>query len=99
MGVVLANFLGVGTEEYRAVHRAAVGLLATLALVSYALKIEIARGYVVLVCPGLLVVGLFGRHRLRCWLQGQRERGRGMQRSRVTRFVDVGGPWRSGRLT
>jgi len=57
-------------------------------VVSYALKIEIARGYVVLVCPGLLVVGLFGRHRLRCWLQGQRERGRGMQRTLVIGRAD-----------
>jgi len=82
------RFLGVGTEEYRAVFRAAVGLLATMALVSYAMKVEIARGYVVLVCPGLLVVGLFGRHRLRCWLQGQREQGRGMQRTLVIGRAD-----------
>jgi len=82
------RFLGVGTEEYRAILRAAVGLLATLALVSYALKIEIARGYVVLVCPGLLFVGLFGRHRLRCWLQGQRERGLNMQRTLVIGRAD-----------
>ena len=82
------RFLGVGTEEYRAVVRAAVGLLATIALVSYAMKIEIARGYVVLVCPGLLLVGLLGRHRLRCWLQGQREQGRGMQRTLVIGRAD-----------
>jgi exopolysaccharide biosynthesis polyprenyl glycosylphosphotransferase len=82
------RFLGVGTEEYRAVVRAAVGLLATIALVSYAMKVEIARGFVILVCPGLLVVGLFGRHRLRCWLQGQREQGRAMQRTLVIGRAD-----------
>lgn len=82
------RFLGVGTEEYRAVVRAAVGLLTTIALVSYAMKVEIARGYVVLVCPGLLVVGLLGRHRLRCWLQEQRKQGRGMQRTLVIGRAD-----------
>ncbi|MEP7036176.1 MAG: sugar transferase [Dermatophilaceae bacterium] len=82
------RFLGVGTEEYRAVVRAAVGLLATIALVSYAMKVDIARGYVVLVCPGLLVMGLFGRHRLRRWLQAQRSRGRGMQRTLVIGRAD-----------
>ncbi len=45
------RFLASSAEEYRRVINAAVGLIAGIAVVSYLMKTEFARGYVVLALP------------------------------------------------
>ncbi|ADP78255.1 sugar transferase [Pseudofrankia inefficax] len=66
------RFLEIGSEEFRRVLNAAVRLVAVVALVSYATKAEVARGYLAVLFPTALVLTLMGRvvvrerlHRLR----------------------------------
>ncbi len=60
-----SRFIGVGSDEFRRVLNAAVSLTAGVAIVSYALKLEFARGYVVVALPCATVFDLVARHRLR----------------------------------
>ena len=54
------RFLASSAEEYRRVINAAVGLIAGIAVVSYLMKTEFARGYVVLALPCCMVISLLG---------------------------------------
>ena len=85
------RFLGTGTEEYRSLTRAAVGLLAVIALISYAWQLELARGFVLLACPAVLTFDLLGRWLLRRWLKRQRMAGRCMQRTVVVGRAELPG--------
>ncbi|MGY1831493.1 sugar transferase [Geodermatophilus sp. SYSU D01180] len=71
--------LGTGTEEYRAVIRAGVGCLALVALLSYALVLELSRGLVLVALPGALLFSAVGRHALRRVVHRLRARGRCMR--------------------
>ena len=82
------RYMGVSTEEYRALVDAAVGLLALLSFIAFAGQLTIARGYVILVLPALLVLSLIGRKSLRRWLLVQRRQGRFMQRTVVLGRAD-----------
>jgi exopolysaccharide biosynthesis polyprenyl glycosylphosphotransferase len=92
--VVAANrayeprFTGVGTEEFRRVLHAGVALMAVVAFVSYATGAEIARGYVVIVIPLVIVLDLLARWLLRNRLYRQRRAGNCLHRTLV-----VGAPW------
>ena len=77
------RFLGTGTDEYRSLTQAAMGLLAVTALISYAWQLYVARGFVLPVCPAVLALDLLGRWLLRRWLNRQRALGRCMQRTIV----------------
>ena len=66
--VVLAGaydprFIGVGTDEFRRVLNAGVFLTAAVAIVSYAAKANLARGYVVIALPCLTLVRPAGQVR------------------------------------
>ncbi|WP_281283871.1 sugar transferase [Modestobacter altitudinis] len=69
------RFLWVGAEEFRRVFFAAMLMLATVGTISWAFKLEIARGFVVIALP--LSAGLTLLHRLaqRGLLHRARERG------------------------
>ncbi len=67
--------LGTGTEEYRAVLRAGVGCLALVALVSYALMLDVSRGMVLIALPGAVLLSATGRHVLRRQVHRLRARG------------------------
>lgn len=77
------RMLGHGSEEYRAVTKATFVLFASIAILSYALKLGIPRGYVVIALP----VGIFGlllNHWLwRQWLVHHRMRGEHCSRTIV----------------
>lgn len=75
-----ARFLFVGTEEYQRVIAAGVALIALLAVVSYAGKMDIARGYVVIALPGTILGVLVTRYAARKWVHRRRREGRFMQR-------------------
>ena len=54
---------------------AGVGLIAAVAIVSYATRADIARGYVVVALPCTIVFDLFARYALRKRLHRLRSRG------------------------
>ena len=75
-----SRFIGVGSDEFRRVLNAAVSLTAGVAIISYALKLEFARGYVVVALPSATIFDLVVRHRLRRRLHRLRSRGACMRR-------------------
>ena len=75
-----SRFFGVGSDEFRRVMNAAVGLAAGVAIASYAVKGDVARGYIVIALPSVAVLDLAARYRLRKRLHGQRSQGSCMQR-------------------
>ena len=83
-----SRYMGVSTEEYHALVNAAVGLLALVSFIAFAGQLSIARGYVILVLPALLVLSLIGRKSQRRWLLAQRRQGNYMQRTVVLGRAD-----------
>jgi exopolysaccharide biosynthesis polyprenyl glycosylphosphotransferase len=75
-----SRFIGAGSDEFRRVLNAAVGLAAGVAIASYALKLEFARGYVVVALPSAAAFDLVARYWLRKRLHRLRSRGSCMQR-------------------
>ena len=69
-----ARIVGLGSDEFRRVFNAAVGLTAAIAIFSYATKSEIARGYVLVALPCTLLLDLAARYALRKRLHRQRRR-------------------------
>src|SRR5450755_3239299 len=53
-----SRFLASSTEEYRRVLNAGLGLIAGISVVSYTLKAEFARGYVVTALPVCVAVSM-----------------------------------------
>jgi exopolysaccharide biosynthesis polyprenyl glycosylphosphotransferase len=68
--------LGTGVEEYHRVARATAALFGTIAVVSYLLKLEVARGYLAVALPVGLLSLLVTRWLWRKWLVKQRSKGR-----------------------
>ncbi len=88
-GAYDTRFIGVGSDEFRRVVNAGVCLTATVALVSYATKAEVARGYVVLALPSVTCLDVLVRYRLRKGLHRLRARGSCMHRVVVVGHADV----------
>jgi exopolysaccharide biosynthesis polyprenyl glycosylphosphotransferase len=70
------RFLWVGPEEFRRVFVAAVILLASVGTVSWAFRLELARGFVVLALPLATVLTLAQRYAQRKWVHWHRSAGR-----------------------
>ena len=79
------RFLFVGTDEYQRVLRGGVGLIAAVALVSYALDLDLARSYVLAALPTAMVSAVVLRFALRKRLHLARARG-----ERLRRVIVVG---------
>lgn len=73
------RFLWVGPEEFRRVFSASVALLAAVATVSWAFKLEVARGFIVLALPLATLLTLLQRYAQRSWLHRRRGDGRFQQ--------------------
>ncbi|WP_436892073.1 sugar transferase [Nocardiopsis dassonvillei] len=69
------RFLGVGTEEYRRVATAGLALAAGTAIVAYAVKFDLARGYVLVTLPIVLLATLALRYARRKALHRRRRAG------------------------
>ncbi|WP_327019693.1 sugar transferase [Arthrobacter sp. Soil782] len=82
-----AVVLGHGTEEYKRVLEASLWLFGLVAIVSYALQLDTARGYVGVALPAGLIFLLLSRVILRKFLHLERELGRSSQRVLI-----IGGP-------
>lgn len=67
--------LGVGSQEYRAVAGATVRLFGAVAIVAFLVKLDLARGYILMAFPLGLLVLLFSRWMWRQWLGVQRREG------------------------
>ena len=69
------RFIGFGTDEFRRILGAAVNLTAGVAVVSYAAKLDLARGYLAIALPSATVMDLTARYLLRKRLHRRRVRG------------------------
>ena len=69
------RFMGLGSEEFDRVLRASTFVLAVVATVSWAGKLQIARGFVVLALPLAAVLTLLTRYAWRRWLHARRAHG------------------------
>jgi exopolysaccharide biosynthesis polyprenyl glycosylphosphotransferase len=68
--------VGTGLDEYRRVVGASTALFGAIAIVSYLLKLEVARGYLAVALPLGLTTLLVGRWLWRKWLSKERLDGR-----------------------
>jgi exopolysaccharide biosynthesis polyprenyl glycosylphosphotransferase len=75
-----SRFIGVGSDEFRRILSAAVSLTASVAIVSYSLKLDVARGYVALAMPSTGLFDLTMRYWLRKHLHRLRSTGLCLQR-------------------
>ena len=67
--------LGVGNQEYRAIADGAIGLFGVVAIIAFLLKLDLARGYILISFPLGLVVLIFSRWMWRQWLGVKRRQG------------------------
>jgi exopolysaccharide biosynthesis polyprenyl glycosylphosphotransferase len=69
------RFIGTGSDEFRKVLNAGVGLTAAIALFSYAANIELSRAYVLIALPSTTMFDLVTRFTIRKRLHRQRASG------------------------
>jgi exopolysaccharide biosynthesis polyprenyl glycosylphosphotransferase len=74
-GAYDSRLLGHGPEEYKVVATASFRLFAVVTIVSYVLRLDIARGYVAIAMPTGMVGLLVARRLWRKWLTMHRARG------------------------
>lgn len=74
-GAYDSRIVGSGAEEFHRILRAGVSLTAGVAIFSYAAKLDLARGYVVLALPSLTALDMLARYGLRKRLHRQRRLG------------------------
>lgn len=73
------RFLWDGPEEFRRVFFATTMLLAAVGTVSWALGLEVARGFVIVTIPLACLLTLLQRYAQRKWLHRQRKLGGSLQ--------------------
>src|SRR4051794_20691310 len=73
------RFLWVGPEEFRRVFFAAGMLLATVGTLSWAFRLELARGFVIIALPLATLLTLGQRYIQRQWLHRARNHGKFLQ--------------------
>ena len=88
-GAYDTRFIGVGTDEFRRVVNTGVCLTAAVAILAYASKTDIARGYVVVALPCLTAFDLLARYWLRKRLHHLRTLGNCMRKVVVVGHPDV----------
>jgi exopolysaccharide biosynthesis polyprenyl glycosylphosphotransferase len=83
------RFLGTGPDEYRKVADAGLLIFTSIAVISYAVRGEIARGYVFVAVPLTILLTLLVRRQLRSWIYRLRARGHALQRVLVVGRADA----------
>ena len=78
-GAYDVRVVGTGSDEFRKVMNAGVGLTAAIAIGSYANNIELSRGYLLIALPGMTLLDLIVRYAMRKRLHRLRAGGRCMQ--------------------
>ena len=84
-----SRFIGVGSDEFRRVLNAGVGLTAAVAIAAYASDVGLARGYVVLALPTVTIFDLAARLALRKRLHKFRSLGSCMRKVVIVGHRDV----------
>lgn len=74
-GAYEVEILGRGATEYRLLMNATLRVFAGVALLAYAFKVEVARGYVLLALPAGLIALFVARQVWRRWLGAERRAG------------------------
>jgi exopolysaccharide biosynthesis polyprenyl glycosylphosphotransferase len=74
------RLIGVGSEEFRRVLQSGLVLTAAVAVIAYATKTDVARGYVVVALPLATMLNILGRYKLRKRLHSLRWEGKCMRR-------------------
>jgi exopolysaccharide biosynthesis polyprenyl glycosylphosphotransferase len=69
------RFVGTGSDEFRKVLNAGVGLTAAVALVSFAVDLKLSRSYVVIALPSVTLFDLVARYVIRKRLHRRRASG------------------------
>ncbi|MBO1267718.1 sugar transferase [Arthrobacter cavernae] len=82
-----SRILGAGPDEYKRVAAASLWLFGLVAIISYVLRVDTARGYVAIALPVGIVGLLLARWLLRQHLSVNRQRGDSM-----SRLMLLGGP-------
>jgi exopolysaccharide biosynthesis polyprenyl glycosylphosphotransferase len=77
-GAYDVRFIGIGSDEFRRVLNAGVSLTAAVAIFSYAINIEVSRGYVVIALPSVTLIDLVARYAARKRLVRRRMHGKCM---------------------
>jgi len=75
-----SRFIGVGSDEFRKIMTAGVSLTAAVAIFSYAINLDLSRGYIVIALPSVTLLDLIARYLLRKRLHKLRIRGACMRR-------------------
>ncbi len=88
-GAYAPRYLGTGNEEYRAIVRGMVVLLAVAAVLLYALQVDLSRAYALFALPSLVIVSLLLRWGLRTTLSHARQEGRALQPTVVVGRLDT----------
>jgi exopolysaccharide biosynthesis polyprenyl glycosylphosphotransferase len=81
--------VGVGSEEFRRVFNSAVRFLALAAVVFYAARLEVARGFVGGFVVTATVLTMLGRYGARRWLHRRRGHGHFMHRVVVVGSIEA----------
>ncbi len=82
-GAYDTRILGVGSEEFKRIVGATAVVFAAIAIVSYALKLDLSRGFVLIAFMVGLVLLLTVRWVLRAWLRHERMYGHFLHRTIV----------------
>ena len=77
-GAYDVRFIGTGSDEFRKVLNSGVSLTAAVAIFSYAVNLQLSRGYVVIALPSITLLDVAARFALRKRLHRQRASGRCM---------------------
>ena len=75
-GAYDVRFIGTGSDEFRKVLNAAVGLTAAVAIFSYAINLQLSRAYVVIALPSVTLFDLAARFAMRKRLHYKRAAGK-----------------------
>jgi exopolysaccharide biosynthesis polyprenyl glycosylphosphotransferase len=75
-GAYDVRFIGTGSDEYRKVLNAGVSLTAAVAILSYAVNLQVSRTYVVIALPSITLFDLIARYAMRKRLHRQRGHGK-----------------------
>ncbi len=70
------RIIGTGSTEYALIARASMQLFGLVAIIAFLIKLDLARGYILLAFPIGIVVLCFTRWLWRQWLIVQRSKGR-----------------------
>jgi exopolysaccharide biosynthesis polyprenyl glycosylphosphotransferase len=77
------RYLGVGTDEFKRVIVGTAALFGLVGTVSYILKADVSRGFVLIALPLGLIALLIGRAMARKWLYQQRKVGAQLSRTLI----------------